>query len=659
MKHFAIIPNRSIRRGDTLLMSVIFLLAVSVIVITLFDRTAKNISVTSRRINDPVTTGIAESGIEKAVYCLNNAAITAPTCPRDAQGKYIGESSVVIGKGSYTTSVSASGQTATISVTAATAGLGGGSSKQIEATLTQAASLNPAFQFGVQAGEGGIRMEENASVIGNVYTNGSITGANNSSVTGDAILAVSGETLDVTSNPPGTLIKNVADADNTVYIAQKFVSGVNDTVHSIELKLARNSSPVPNLTAYIYTDNSNNPGTNISGSGQVLNTSLFPSTSPSGWENGWTKQMFNPNSILLQDTAYWLVLKAASTSNLRFWTTVRSSDDTAYIDGTAKAGSALGSLDALGYDIAFRINVGGQYPTLEVPTVGGNAYSHIIEDTTVGKHAYYQVLEDTVKANGGGEICTLTPCPSCYCHPASTDQPPQNFPISGAQIAQLEAIAEAGGTVTCSSTCTIPSGSSIGPKKYIGNVAINNHAVVTLTGTVWVKGNLSLDNGAILQLDAGYGTDNGIIIADNPDNITSGGTIAFSNNGDLRGSSNASCTGPTNAKRCSDGLNKNNSCSVAGDCPMNSIMAISMNADPTLTTSAISVSNNLSAGVLYAPYGLASIQNNANLKEVTAQKLYLANNATIKYMTGLASAIFSSGPGASWQLKPGSYHIVK
>jgi len=662
MKHFGITPKLVQRRGSTLIMAIIFLLAVSVLVISIFDRSTQNISTTSRRINDPVTTTIAESGIEKAVWCLNNLTATATECPKDAQGKYVGETDVVLGRGSYTSSVSASGQTATITVTATTAGLGGGSVKQVQATLVQAASLNPSFQFGVQTGEGGIVMSNNASVIGNAYTNGSITGSNGSSVTGDAILAVSSPVTDGISDAAVSplLTKNVGDAANTIYLAQQFVSGVNDSVYSIDFKLAKHGVGPPGLTAYIYTDDAGIPGTNISGSGQDLNAA-FPYDSPGGWENGWTNQIFNPGSVLLQGTSYWLVLKSASSNSAKYWTTVRSADDTTYSTGTAKVGSGLtgtcpaaGSVCPLNYDIAFRLKMGGQYPTLDVPTVGGNAFSHIIKDTTIGQHAYYQSLDGTVKANGGAATCSLTS--STYCHANSVDQPPQNFPISDAEIAQMEAIAAAGGVTTCSPTCTLTDGTTVGPRKYVGDVSIEGGATVTLGGTIWVQGNFTLDNNVILQLDPAYGTNNGIIIADDTADIVNGGRIIFSNNGDLRGSANASCTGTP--KRCSDGLNKNNNCSVAADCPMNAIMAISKNADPAQVISAIEVSNNLSAGVLYAPYGLVSIKNNASLKEVTAQKLSLAPNTSIKYMTGLASAIFTSGPGASWQLQPGSYRIV-
>lgn len=654
MKPSATTPESRARRGNTLLMAIVFLVAISGLVLSLYSRSTQNVATSSRRVNDPFTLSVAESGIEKAVYCLNNPGASQSDCPR-VGGVYVGETDRVVGNGSFTSTVSTFGNTTTVTVTATTTGLGGTSTKQVVATLTQAASINPSLLFGVQTGEGGITMGNNASVIGNVYTNGSITGGNGSSVTGDAILAVSNPVTDAVSDPSVSplLTKNFGDASNTIYLAQQFVSGVNDSVYSIDFRLAKHGA-APAVTAYIYSDDAGTPGTDISDGGQALNAA-FPADSPGGWENGWTNQVFNTNPILLQGTTYWLVLKAASSNSSKYWTTVRSSDDSGYANGTAKVGASLGTLSALNYDLSFRIKMGGQYPTLSVPTVGGNAYSHIINDTTIGDHAYYQVVDDDVKANGGAVTCSLTP--NSHCHPGADDQPPQNFPISEAQITQVEAVAAAGGTVTCSPTCTLTDGMAIGPKKYVGDVDFVNGAVVTLQGSVWIQGNLTVANNAVIQLDQGYGSTNGIIVVDNPNDRVLSGRLAFSNNGDLRGTGNASCTGTP--KRCSDGINKNNTCSVASDCPLNSIMAISMNADPALATPAIDVSNNLSAGVLYSPNGLVRISNNAVLKEVTAQKLSLEPNTSIKYMTGLASAIFSSGPGASWQLQSGTYQIIK
>jgi hypothetical protein len=655
MKHSVITPKTRQRPGNVLIMTIVFIVALSFIVTTIQSRTSSSIPNITRRTNDPVITAIAETGIEKAVYCLNTPSAPAADCPKNAQGLYVGESNVVFGAGTYTSTVNTFGLTATVDVVASITQLGQTRSKEIQVILSQQASINPSLLFGVQSGEGGIVMGNNASVIGNVYTNGSITGGNGSSVTGDAVLAVSSPTTDATSNPSVSplLTKNIGDASNTVYLAQKFVSSVNDSIYSLDVRLAKHGA-ANTATAYIYSDDNGAPGNDLSNGGQVLNAA-FPSDSPGGWENGWTNQIFASNPILLENTSYWLVLKISTANSSKYWTTVRSADDTTYAQGEAKIGSSLTTLSSLGYDISFQINVGGQYPTLDVPTVGGSAYSHNITDTTVGTHAYYQVLNGTVKANGGAVTCTLTP--NSYCHPAAVDQAPQNFPISDAQIAQIESVAVAGGTTTCSPTCIIHDGEAIGPRKYIGDVVFDGGSVVTLQGSVWIQGNITLDNNVILQLDPGYGTNNGMFVADTPADRTSAGKITFSNNGDLRGTGNASCTGTP--KRCSDGINKNNTCSLASDCPINAIMAISMNSDPALTAKAIDVSNNLTAGILYAPKGLVSISNNASLKEVTAQKLALSENASIKYMTGLASAIFSSGPGASWQLKAGSYHIIK
>ncbi len=65
---------------------------------------------------------------------------------------------------------------------------------------------------------------------------------------------------------------------------------------------------------------------------------------------------------------------------------------------------------------------------------------------------------------------------------------------------------------------------------------------------------------------------------------------------------------------------------------------------------AITVANNANTVIFYASVGNVTIANNAKLKEVTAYKITLANNAEIFYETGLASAKFSSGSGASWEI---------
>lgn len=154
---------------------------------------------------------------------------------------------------------------------------------------------------------------------------------------------------------------------------------------------------------------------------------------------------------------------------------------------------------------------------------------------------------------------------------------------------------------------------------------------MTLAGTVWVNGNFTITNNAILKLSSGYGANSGVIIADYTADQTSKGKIVLSNNGNLQGNGTAGTY----------------------------IMAISTFKDPLNTTAAISVSNNLTAGILYAPNGIVNISNNATLKEVTAQRLVLQNNCSVIYESGLASIIFSSGPGGVWTIQSKTWQEVK
>jgi len=635
-------------------LTIVFLGVVLSLATFLFERSNQYSQVTSRRVGESAALVLAESGLEKAIWCLNNPA-DLTNCPNNPN--FTGESDVALTNGTFSTQVSGFSNTRTVDAYGTATTSMGPVTKHLQVLLTTN-NTNASFQYGVQAGEGGIVLDNNATINGNAYTNGSITGGNNSSLAGDAVLAVSKPTTDQVSDfsVDPLLTKNIGDATSTLYLAQSFQSGGNEKIYSLDLKLAKHNSPASTVTLFIYSDVAGTPGANISGSGQGLIAGV-PADSPAGWENGWTNQIFNPGTILLPNTTYWLVLQVSGSNSSKYWTVVRSVDDTAYASGTAKVGAGLGSLTALNADIAFKINVGGEYPTLSVPYIGGNAYSHVIDGTVIGKEAFYQSLVGTVKANNATEICSMTP--TSFCHPNSADQPPQNFPLSSAQIAQMEAQAAASGNIiNCTPTCNIPSGSTIGPAKYNGNVLIDAfNGQVYLDGTVWINGNLTVSNGARVELTAGYGLNSGTIIVDNPSAPATSGIVTLNNNSDLRGNY-SNCSGTP--KVCSAGPKAGQICITDTDCPnKNYIMIISMNADPALTIRSVDVSNNLSAGVIYAPYGLVYVSNNAHLNEVTAQKIHLSENCQIDYETGLASVIFTSGPGATWVYQHGTYQVIK
>ncbi len=625
-KHFPLSRGTSHRTGQIAIFTVL-LITIVVLFVTIITGTLMSNSAALRKATRAsLALQLAESGVDKAVWCLNHSTSCAPG--------YAGETTPQ-GAGQFTTTLVQDGSKKTATSTGTVQGV----TRAVQVTLENAASTNAQFFYGVQAGVGGIELDNNAKVIGNVYTSGSITGGNGSQITGDAILTPGSPTQDQVSDPPVSPLttSDFGKASANQYLVQSFVPASADKVYSFDLKLAKVNSPTTSLTLFLYTDNGDKPGTNISGGGQRVTASV-PSSSTAGWENGWVTQVFTPNTNtpLLAGTKYWLVIKVSNNNDSKYWRTVRGTNDTTYANGTAKMGSSASSVSPLcvgGCDIAFRVNMGGVPPTLKVTGgtgVGGSAWARTIDGTTIGKHAYYKNITGTVKANNGAETCSAG-ASGAYCHHNQEDQPQQNFPLSTSEIVQMEALAAGGGTVNCATECIIANGATIGPKKYVGDVKILNNSTVTLNGTVWVSGNLTIDNNSILKLSAGYGASSGVIIADDPANPATKGTVTLSNNGDLRGNGTADTY----------------------------IMAIGMNADPTYETDAIAVSNNLTAGVVYAQYGAVNIGNNAGLKEVTAQKIELENNATITYESGLADVNFTSGPGGAWQIEEKTWQEVR
>jgi len=616
------------RPANTLVFTVIMLVAIGILVTTAFSVVTHSNRVASVRTTTQKTVQTAEAGVEKAVFCLNN-----PTqCGLTAGQTFSGETTTV-GSGSYTTTVSVAGNEATITSTATVDGPQGSVTKEIVAKTTIAASVTPAFSFGVQAGIGGISMSNNAFIDGNIYTSGSVTGSNGAYVTGDAILTPSPGVLDSISNPAISPLNPQdfgRDGSQNDYLVQSFIPTVTERVYSVDLKLAKVNAPTSTVKIRIYSDSSNNPGSDLTGGGQDLQGTV-PNSTDANWfgtsngdGTGWKTQIFNPptNPILTAGTKYWLVLSTSGASTSRYWTVVTDADDTSYGSGTAKRGGSTSGMTALNKDLAFRTTMGGVNPTLSLPSVQGTAYAYTIDSTTVGVKAYYNNVVGTVRA--GGQTCNNS-SNSGNCYSGQSNQPTVSFPITDSDISAFEGQAELGGTQ--SSSCAI-NGGTIGPKRFDCDVSLSG--TVTMNGTVWINGNLTISNGAVLKLSDGYGTSSGVIIADYVTDRSSKGKILLDNNGNLTGNATAGTY----------------------------IMAISTYNNLS-TGYAIDVSNNLSAGVLYSPFGKTYIKNNASLKEVTAYQLILENNASVEYETGLASAVFTSGPGGSWTYKKGSYQIVE
>ncbi len=242
----------------------------------------------------------------------------------------------------------------------------------------------------------------------------------------------------------------------------------------------------------------------------------------------------------------------------------------------------------------------------------GTAFAHVIKNSTIDKDAYYVSISNT--SVGGNS------------YPGSSDQGDVPLPIPDSQISEWESDATAGGSVTCSGgKYSITSNTSIGPKKIPCDLLIKGTGIiVTITGPVWVTGNIDTQTSPTIKMSSGLGSQNVAIIADNPSDQSGSGIITIGQNTVFQG------TGQSGSYVFM--ISQNNSSETGG------------------STNAINMGQGASALVAYAAHGQITLQQSVSIKEVTAYKIILQNSANVTYDTGLPSVLFESGPSGGYDI---------
>jgi hypothetical protein len=175
------------------------------------------------------------------------------------------------------------------------------------------------------------------------------------------------------------------------------------------------------------------------------------------------------------------------------------------------------------------------------------------------------------------------------------------MPISDQNIQDWKDEAEVGG-IHSGNYIVDGTSNSLGPKKITGNLTIKNNADFTVNGTLWIEGDMLVDNNATVRLSSSYATSEGIIIVD--------GTVTIQNNATFAGSGS----------------------------PGSYLMVLSTST----STSAVTLSNNGGAVILYAANGTV------NLASLDGYLIHLNPNAEVIYDSGLANANFVNGPSGGW-----------
>lgn len=300
------------------------------------------------------------------------------------------------------------------------------------------------------------------------------------------------------------------------------------------------------------------------------------------------------------------------TTNIQFFYGVQVDDGGMTLGNNAAVNGNVFSNGSLNGNNGATINgtaivAGAATPTqINNIDITGDAHANTIRDLTVTANAYFQSLINSTVI--GTQF------------PNSSDPERQELPVNEQNIDDWKAVAAAGGTHTGDYLLTNGSTGNLGPKKITGKLILDNLAKLTLTGTLWVQGDIELSNNCIIELDPSYGEGSGIIVTD--------GKVTVDNNCAFIGSG----TDGSYTLLLSD-----------KDAPTEEIMDI----------------NNNSVGVIYyAGRGRIKFSNNASAKEATAYGITMDNNAIIDYESGLSNVNFVSGPGGGWRIVPGSWHII-
>jgi len=191
-----------------------------------------------------------------------------------------------------------------------------------------------------------------------------------------------------------------------------------------------------------------------------------------------------------------------------------------------------------------------------------------------------------------------------------TPPDPVPLPITTEQIQEWKDEAEAGGVISGDFVLAATNTATLGPQKIEGNLTVQDQAQLTLAGTLWVTGNVSVKNKAQVRLDPSFGIGSSLMVTD--------GIIVLENESASQGSG-------------SEG---------------SYLMYLSTNTG----SSALQVKDSATVDIVYTSVGGVSIENTADIKEVTGYQVHLKNSAEVTFESGLSSATFVSGSEGGWEL---------
>jgi hypothetical protein len=482
-------------QGYVLLSALVITAILFVVSTGLITRTNTFATFENHSVADAQALQIAEAGIDKAIYQLNQ------------NGSYTGETNTALPGGQLTITVSSiDASTKRITSTGYVPTSANPIATRVVKASTNIGNTTIAFRFGVQIGDGGVSMNNGSQVNGSIYSNGSVSGSG--TITGDATAA-----LGVADDPDQkSEIQNsgfnLGDISAHTDVSMGFKPSVSATLARTTLNIKKIGSP-SDISIYIVTDNAGKPSKTVLSTGTISASSV-------GSAYDYIDVTFSSTTALTASTQYWIIAAATvNASNYFVW-----GDDTGngYANGTGKystdwnAGTPV--WNNVVADLSFRTYMDGAITSISGVTVNGTARAHSLSSCTVKKDAFFQTI------SGCSVLGTQ--------YPGSIDPSHIPLPITSAQITDWETTAVSGGTI--SGNYNAVGTVTMGPKKIDGDLTITNNATIKLTGPLWVNGNIDINNNGHLTIDPSLGSSGVVIIADATGNTATKGIITLSNN---------------------------------------------------------------------------------------------------------------------------------
>jgi Tfp pilus assembly protein PilX len=597
------------QKGQIILIGLVFFGILVLFSAAILSYISTNLKSESQNIAKVQALQLAEAGIDKAAYELNQ------------DSNYSGESNTALGGGTFTISVSMV-NSSTRAITS-TGYVPDSSNPKAVRTVKTTLTINNnviSFNYGVQAGNGGFVMNGGATVNGNIYSNGNIVATNGVHITGSATAAnppgISADQTNAVPVPISSCTSSTcitfANATATQDFAQSFKVSVAEQMNNIQFYIKKVGSP-SNITVKIVNDNSGIPGSNVLLTGTLLASQITTNF-------GWITATMPSTPVLNPNQTYWMVLDTSSNSSKYY---VLGANSNGYANGTGKIGrysTSWSDTTPANLDGYFQIYLGGNTSTLGGSTYVGGVYVGTTSSDIAWAHTAVGV------STPGHLYCQTGSYNNKACDVSRPDPTPQPMPLSDANIQDWKDDAAIGDTLPGDYHVNW-AGATLGPNVITGNLLVDGGGTLTVSGTLYVHGNITLTGGGKIKLAESYGSSNGVIICDGYVILEGGSSFAGSGE---------------------DGsypfLITTSACPVAPGCNGHE---------------AISLSGGAGTVAIIAQDGNALINGGSALKEVTAKQITMSGGATLVYDSGLISANFTSGPGGSWQYQPGSYVIVK